>query len=891
MSDAGGLEAAKVDFFISYTVVDQDVAEWIAWVLEDAGYQTVIQVWDFRPGREFITEMQRALVRADRVLAVLSPAYLRSSFARQEWNAALAADPRGTAGRLLPVRVAAVDLQGLDRPRIYVDLVGLPKEEAKSRLLAGVKPGRAKPAEEPRFRERLGQPPTAAKTAELAAGSVVDRELRWPTRDRPISNLPVRNRNFTGRERLLAHLDRGLTSKRAAAAVAEARAVHGLGGVGKTHLALEYAHRHARDYDLIWWVIADQPAAIAGQLVALARRLGLPEAADETETVAVLLDEFRHHDRWLLVFDNAEGPDQLRAYWPPGGEGHVLVTSRNPTWAAQATAIGVDVLSRPEAVAFPRRRAGVDKHAADGISAALGDLPLALEQAAAYLEATSTAPGEYLELLRDRGPQLFRLGRPATSEQTIATVWALSLERVKAEAPAAQDLLALCAFLAPDDLPRAVLMRHPDLLPDPLGAAVSDRVGLQQTLGALRRYSLAAVTAESISVHRLVQAVIRDGLDQHQQERWIAIAARLLEAAFPDPRDDPDTWSDAAALVSHALGVVGHLENSNAYPEMAVSMLNRVGAYSRERAEYSEAKPLLERALALAEKRLGPDRPDTALSLRNLAEVLREQGDLTGAQALHDRAVRVYETCLGPDHPDTAESISYLARILRAQGDLTRARSLFERALAVYEARFGPDDSRTAWSLSNLANALYDQGDLDGARPMYERALGIDEVCFGPDHPHTAWSLDHVARVLRATGNLSRARALYERALAIHEARLGLDHPTTAWSLNHLANLLRDQGDLDAARTLHERALAIREARLGPEHHMTAWSLSDLASVLNDQGDLAGARALFERALAIREKRLGSDHPETARSRQDLTALTAELDGGSQPFSFGRLTG
>jgi hypothetical protein len=193
MGEAGGVDAAKADFFISYTAADQDAAEWIAWVLEDAGYQTVIQAWDFRPGHEFVAEMQQALVRAERVLAVLSPAYLDSRFARQEWNAALASDPTGSAGRLLPVRVAEVSLEGLDRPRIYVDLVALSKEEARARLLAGVRGERAKPAAEPGYPVRLGRPPIVNVPRPVVASPVVETTtrsvdleigLRWNDMDR-----------------------------------------------------------------------------------------------------------------------------------------------------------------------------------------------------------------------------------------------------------------------------------------------------------------------------------------------------------------------------------------------------------------------------------------------------------------------------------------------------------------------------------------------------------------------------------------------------------------------------------------------------------------------------------------------------------------------------------
>jgi hypothetical protein len=234
----------------------------------------------------------------------------------------------------------------------------------------------------------IADAPSLPVPAPIAPAAVV----HWPTPDRTISNLPPRNPLFTGRDDLLARLFQDLTAG-GTAVVVQAKTLHGLGGVGKTHLALEYAYRHAADYDLVWWITADQPAAIPGQLVALARRLGIPEAAEQAETVAALLDELRHHARWLVIFDNAEDPTDLRPYWPPGGSGHVLVTSRNPSWGGLSATVPVEVLARAKAVEFLQRRAGLDDQAADALADALGDLPLALEQAAAYLEETGTSPG------------------------------------------------------------------------------------------------------------------------------------------------------------------------------------------------------------------------------------------------------------------------------------------------------------------------------------------------------------------------------------------------------------------------------------------------------------------------------------------------------------------
>jgi DNA-binding SARP family transcriptional activator len=285
----------------------------------------------------------------------------------------------------------------------------------------------------------------------------------------PVNNLPGHNPNFTGRDDLLDRLAAHLKAGPGATALVQAQAVYGLGGIGKTQLAIEYAHRHADEYELVWWIGAEQPSAIPDQLVALGRELRLPEAPDQAETIRALWKELRRRDRWLLLFDNAESVQDLRPYWPPGGHGHLLVTSRNPAWGGLAATLPVDVLPRVEAVAFLKRRLGggdaVCNVDLDRMAAALGDLPLALEQAAAYLEETASSPGDYLDLLDTHAGELFALGHPATTEQTIATTWTVSLRQLRDQTPAAEDLLVLCAFLAADDIPHTLLVRHSDQLP------------------------------------------------------------------------------------------------------------------------------------------------------------------------------------------------------------------------------------------------------------------------------------------------------------------------------------------------------------------------------------------------------------------------------------------
>ena len=293
-------------------------------------------------------------------------------------------------------------------------------------------------------------------------------------------------------------------------------------------------------------------------------------------------------------------------------------------------------------------------------------------------------------------------------------------------------------------------------------------------------------------------------------------------------------------------------------------LLDRLGSYRQGAlGAYASARPLFERALAIREKALGPDHPDTAASLNNLAVLLQAQGDLAAARPLYERALAICEKALGPDHPDTATSLNNLA----AASGPGRSR----RGAATVRARAGdpregarPDHPDTAMSLNNLAGLLQAQGDLAAARPLFERALAICEKALGPDHPDTATSLNNLAELLRAASRaISRrgAAASHERALAIlYEKALGPDHPDTATSLNNLASLLQAQGDLAAARPLFERALAIREKALGPDHPDTATSLNNLASAPGAGRSRRGAAA-YERALMISRRRSGRTIP------------------------------
>ena len=850
------------DFFISYNSADRQWAEWIAWQLEEAGYTTVLQAWDFRPGSSFVIDMQRAATEAERTIAVLSPDYLGALYTQPEWAAAFVQDPTGEKGTLLPVRVRECNPKGLLPQIIYIDLVGLDEVSAWGELLDGVSRERAKPTAPPGF-------------PGVTPRSVLQRP-RFPGALSPTWNVPhLRNPNFTGRESLLAELLAALTSGQPAALT---QAISGLGGVGKTQLAVEYAYRHAADYDVVWWVRAEEPATLAADYASLAGPLDLPQKDEPDQRVVVeaVRRWLGQNAGWLLVFDNARDPTEVRGYLPQAATGHVLITSRNPVWRGVASLLTVQVMERPESVDFLLKRTWqADEEAADALAEALGDLPLALEQAGAYIEATGGSLAGYLDLFCHCQRELLRRGKPSTDyPDTVATTWEISFRQVQQASPAGAALLNLCAFLSPDDIPRVLFSE-------------ADPLTFDEAVAALRRYSLVEVSGDALSVHRLVQAVARDRLAEKARRTWAEAAVRLVNSTFPFKHDDLPTWPRSARLLPHALAAAGHAEALEVAAETTARLLNETGVYLRGRAEFAEAKAVYERALVMAEAAFGSDHPHVSSVISNLGIVLQALGDLAGARTAFERALAIDEAAFSSDHPNIAIRVSNLGSALQALGDLTGARAAYERALAIDEAAFGPDHPNVARDVNNLGSVLQAVGDLAGARAAYERALAIDEAVFGPDHPNIARGINNLGSVLRALGDLAGARIAFERALAIDEAAFGLNHPEVATDVNNLGGVLQAMGYLAGAQAAFERALAIDEATFGSEHPNVAGDVNNLGGVLQALGDLEGARASFERVLGILEKTLPPEHPHVAATTNNLGSVlqaVGDLAGARAAF-------
>jgi tetratricopeptide (TPR) repeat protein len=423
--------------------------------------------------------------------------------------------------------------------------------------------------------------------------------------------------------------------------------------------------------------------------------------------------------RWLLVFDNAQKPDDLMGYLPAAGSGQIIITSRLSVWDGMAKTLEVGVFQRDEkqdeSVEFLLKRTGRnDRDEATNLARELGDLPLALEQAGAYIKETGISFQDYLERFRKDRKKLQKHGKLLNYTATVATTWEISFQAVQKEQPVAGDLLNLCTFMAPDAIPRSMLEGGARHLTEPLASCVQNAIELDECIAVLSRYSLINVADGMISVHRLVQAVVQDRLSLEGQKIWAESALKLVNGEFSFSQLDQETWAKCSKLSSHAFHAAQHAEKLEVSPSETANLLNSLGRYLNNRMELASARSVLERALDIDEKALGPDHTSVATRVNNLGLVLKDQGDLVGAKRCFERALKIDEMTLGPEHTSVAIDINNLGLVLKEQGDLVGAKRCFERALKIDEMTLGPEHTSVATRVNNLGSVLQAQGETAG---------------------------------------------------------------------------------------------------------------------------------------------------------------------------------
>jgi tetratricopeptide (TPR) repeat protein len=719
--------------------------------------------------------------------------------------------------------------------------------------------------------------------------------------------VPQRNINFTGRDELLDQLGAGL-AKQVTAVLPHA--LHGLGGVGKTQVAVEYAYRNRSAYDVVWWIPADQPTLVRSSLAALAPHLGLPDssATGIQEAASAVINALRRgepYSRWLLVFDNANEPEDINDLIPRG-PGHSLVTSRSHRWRGVVDTLPVDVFSRAESVQFLSRRIQhtIDTTTADALARALGDLPLALEQAGALQAETGMGTEEYLELLGTHTKRLLTESRPSDYPLSMTAAWRISVERLTRVQPAALELLRCCAFFGPEPIPRDVFRKGIRASGSQLSDILSDAILLARVIRDLGRFALATVNPvnRTIQVHRLIQALLRDDLDEEQQATFRHEVHLLLAGTAPTDPNDQAKWPVYAELVAHVLpsempqcqartsrrlglAMIRYLHLRGDFAssrEFAEEFLAKwiaasgeddpdvltaqwyLGDLLRDLGEFRAAYAVTESALARAPRVLEPGH-ETAMALATgFGADLRALGDFPAAYQRDTEALRVCEDILGPDHPRTILARNCLALDYQLIGDYPMARDLQQQAydeLSRATSMISKVDVLASWAA--LSRAVRLSGAYTDARILAEDAyeFGVREL--GPDHMATLRTGRELAIALRIEGEVDASVALARDLLARSERVAGTGDPSTLATATALANSLRVAGQLDEALAITEDVTTRLPAIYQAGHPYIYGCEGNHALLHRLRGDVGGAITRNKAALAGLESRLGRDHDYT----------------------------
>ena len=844
------------DVFLSYAPEDRMGADWVGSVLLRAGAHVVAQGADFPPGSDVAAEVSRSVATAGCTMVLLSPSYVRSSQARATWEMLAAAEADGSRRPLVPLRVAEIRLSPPFDQWNAVDLVRLDESSAAEAVLGTLDLRTDSPADD------VGP----------EAGA------RFPGARPPVWLVPARNAAFTGRSALLQRLRDNLSI---GSTMVKPQAVHGLGGVGKTQLVTEYAHRFMADYDLVWWISAQQEDLIDASLAEIAPELGIRRGESIDAAAEAVRDALRRgqpYSRWLLIFDNAENPEALEPHMPHG-HGHMIVTSRNPSWAHLATPIEVEGFTRDESVEHLTRRVPALRTSdAAEVAKLLGDLPLAVELASAWLGTTGMPVPEYMALLGTHLADWLASSQSSDYPSTAAATWQVSIERLRQEWPVAVRLLELCSWFGPEPISMSLLYSDETIAHlMPYDSALQEKMVLGRVIRELGRYALARVDQgrSSIQVHRLVQAVVRDSLTNERAEETRHEVHRILVSGRPRQGDidNPENWPRYNEIWPHLVPS----RAPECTEELVRGLLVERLRYLWKRGEYEEGLAMAYPLEALWTEDRGPD-DRMLLYLRfHIANIVRSQGNYQAALEIDQDVLARQTGAFGREYVHTLMTAGSLTADLSALGRYSEALGIARETTENFAQLFGEDHQLTLTAANNLALSLRVAGRFFEARDIDQRTVALRRQVSGDGHPLTLGSELNLARDLREVGDFAESTALLRNMLDRYRLSLGTDFPDALRAASSLSISLRRSGQHREARQV-SASLLEQYRLLYPEDHpdLLACRLN-LACDLSALGDAEAALEHSNATTSAYERLSGPDHQYTLVSANNRAIYLRQL--------------
>ncbi len=853
--------------FISYASADLALAEAVHRRLTAAGLSVWFDKARLRPGFEWHKEIEAGCEASRLVLPVLTPRWKESEWTKFETYGAEATIPlifEGTFEDIFTPPLTRFQGQAIDLTQA--------DEPAWERLLAAIRELLARPAPD--------------KLARLA-------EVRYAA-----------NPYFVGRESDLIRIHEALHENPTAVLTqGRVRAITALGGIGKTTLARQYVEKFWRCYPQIFW--ADCRLGVETEFARLCE-LFFPETRAETNVVQkarLALRELQTRSDRLLILDNAEDEASIQAWIPKTGHCRTLITSRFAGWSAVVKSFHLYVLDPEPARTLLATRADrgdfaqltpAEQTACEALAKELGYLPLALEQAAAYIwqQGLEFSFADYLRLYGAATAELLDEGVLGSNEypDSVMTTWTTTLRKLD---PTPKAILRLYAFLAPTPLPLTVLYGGSQVLLDEAETVAGSPVTppghietwVRKQVKQLQNYSMVEVAGHSISLHPLVQTVQRLNLSTCPGEHRATLERSLdwIDAAFVEEPQDVRSWPTLNPLVPHATAIVQHADEAG-IADPTGRLMNDLAVLSLIKAQYGEAEPLMRRCLVIDEQSYGVDHTVVAIRLNNLATLLKETNRLVEAESLMRRALTIHEQSFGAEHTEVGQFLNNLAALLLDANRLAEAEPLMRRAVAIDEQTYDAEHPSIARRLSNLALLLLATNRLAEAEPLIRRAIAIDEQFYGTEHPNVANGLSILAALLTETNRQSESESLMRRALAIHEQSFGVEHPDVACDLNNLAVMLLNMNRPTEAEPLIRRALTIDEQTYGSGHPRVGRDLHNLARLLQETNRFVEAEPLMRSALSPFldfTRSTGREHPHLQAAFGNYAALLKAM-GRSQ---------
>ena len=840
--------------FISYTHTDEEWAKMIGSVLEEMGH-TVIAMYKVFLG-DFQERIKEAFDICDDFILVFSPLYEKSGQCQHERHIALNREFSKKPGTVHLVKVDPYTMHESYSLMTYIDLSAYPLKSPEAISY---------------FRNEI----------EKRWGSISKKPPTY-------HNMPSRIPNFTGRKLEIENLHRdffsGVTEKRI-------QVLSGLGGVGKTKLSLEYAYKYLDQYTLIWFFHAEDPTQFRQEITRLVQTLNLPEAQSENsdQHLNALKKYLESRDKWLLLLDNAEGPSDIKDILPSVLRGHVLATSRNPSWGSIACVQHLDKFTRDVSVGFLKKRLNRTKEnlCLGMVADRLDHLPLALNIAAAFMDTNQVSCDDYKTIL-DETPDVIFEDEITDEDRPLLKVWGISLDKIKKKSHQSGLLLEyLCSF-SPDEIPEEILYPILQNIPD-MSDLVKQKTDYYRILSLLFQYSFVTKNNEykTLNMHRLVQEGIRHMMDQERKKQQVAELVSVFSQQFPLRSTDPETtdsgmWQKCRQMLPHAIKVAGLAENFKVAPEPTIHLYAQVSSFLRELNNLKEAEQFADKALSIVENTKKNDTLLHAICLETRARILRDIGRNDEAKDLMLHAINIEEKLqkeVSPDHPGqkTVFDMAHLAicydgygRILTNLCQHQDSLEYYNKALNLDIRYYNENHPKIAIRKNNIGCAYGRLGNDDLHIKYLNEALIIDERYYSsknePNHPHIAIRLCNLALAYeknRQTDPSSQDRfdlacKYWERARKINEQFYGLSSQQTLSSIYGLVGHFCIRKEYEKSLKHNNEAIEITQGSdLGGFYH--AQSFLYRGNTYVEMENFTAAISDYQKAAELVSRSRGTD--------------------------------